>query len=104
MPNGQRSYDCLKTPSIILYLSSLLMKFIEIFNACLGHYFDADKHFMVMMMIVTVRLILLGTIVTWQSCRPLVLFLNKITMDILTGHGHSHGHKKYVIDFTLWLL
>ena len=72
------------------------MEFIEAFNACLGHYFGADKHFMVMMMIVTVRLILLGGIVTWQSCRPLVLFLDKITMDIFTGHGHSHGHKKYV--------
>ena len=59
------------------------MEFIETFNACLGHYFGADKHFMVMMMIVTVRLIWLGTIVTWRSCRPLVLILNKITMGMM---------------------
>ena len=70
------------------------MEFIEASNACLGHYFGADKHFMVMMMIVTVRLIWLGTIVTWPSCRPFVLFLNKITMGILAGHGNSHGHIK----------
>ena len=80
------------------------MEFIETFNACVGHYFGADKHFMVMMMIVTERLIWLGTIVTWRSCRPLVLFFNKITMDILTGHGHLHGNKKYAIDFASRLL
>ena len=50
------------------------MEFIESFNACLG------KYFMVMIMIVTVRLNWLGTIVTWSSCRALVLFLSKITM------------------------
>ena len=72
------------------------MQFIESFNTCLGRYFGADKHYMVMMMIVTVRLIWLGTNVTWPSCRPLALFLNKIAMDILTGHGHSHGHRKSV--------
>ena len=49
-----------------------------------------------MMMIVIVRLIWLGTIVTWLSCRPLVLFSNKITMGILTGYRHSHGHRKSV--------
>ena len=58
----------------IRYLSSLLMEFIETFNACVGHYFGADKQFMVMMMKVTEILIWLCTIVTWQSCRPLVLF------------------------------
>ena len=67
------------------------MEFIETFNALLGHYFGADKHFMVMMMIVTVRLIWLGTIVAWPSCGPLVLFFNKITMGILTGTGIHMG-------------
>ena len=83
-------------PSIILYLSSLIMELIETSNACLGLYFGADKHFMAMMIIVTVRLILLGTIVTLRRFRPLVLFLNKITMDILTEHRHSHWHRKSV--------
>ena len=40
------------------YRSSLLMELIETFNICLSHYFSADGHFSVMMMmIVTVRMI-----------------------------------------------
>ena len=82
---------------IIAYLCSLLMEFIETFYACLG------KHFMVMIIIVKVRLIWLGTFVTWLSCRPLVLFLNKIPMeggchfvymrDILLMLPRSRDHK-----------
>ena len=83
------------------YICSLLREVIETFNTCLSHYFGADEHFMVMMMIVTVILIWLGTIVTWLSCSPLVLFLNKITMGILTGHRHSYWHRKSVISVSL---
>ena len=42
--------------------SFLLMEFSETFNACLSHHFSADDHFMVMMMILTVKFIWFGTI------------------------------------------
>ena len=55
------------------YLSSLLIEFIKTFYICPSHSFSADGGWW-MMMKVTVRVIGLGTIVTWPSCRPLVLF------------------------------
>ena len=55
------------------YFSSLLIELIKTFNICPSHYFSADGDWWIMMK-VTVRVIGLGTIVTWPSCRPLVLF------------------------------
>ena len=56
--------------------SFLLMEFSETFNACLSHHFSADDHFMVMMMVLTVKLIWLGTILLsgrivdpWSCCK-----------------------------------
>ena len=64
------------------YLSSLLIEFYKTFNICPKHYFCADCDCW-MMLKVTVRVIGLGTIVTWPSCRPLVLFWKKGKIIIL---------------------
>ena len=79
-------------PSIILYLSFLLMKFIETFNACVGHYFSADKNFMVMMMIVTERLIWLG--------HRLVININMVLSFSIYLHW---GVKRFLLTkFSTW--
>ena len=56
------------------------MDFNDTFHVC-PSYFFADELFRVMISHTS-------TIVTWPTCRPLVLF----SCDIVLGYGHRHSH------------